>query len=172
MSARAVLPLSARELSAAEGLEVVTWRYSAPWSGYDVTEPLRDEDGFRALQDATGALVAFTCTGAEARVPGMTAADDVLDVGWGLRPDLTGQGLGREVVLTAAAEALRRSRDRRLRCVVQAWNERGLRAARAGGFVPVAEHTTPSESTPVRYVVLELARGSLSADSRRRPCPL
>ncbi|MFG1950958.1 hypothetical protein [Micromonospora sp. NPDC048830] len=43
---------------------------------------------------------------------------------------------------------------RRLRAVVQSWNERSLRLTRSLGFVEVGKHVCEQDGVPVEYAVL------------------
>ena len=74
----------------------------------------------------------------------------MLDVGIGMRPELTGQGRGREF---AAASRAGQSVTgaRRLRAVVQDWNARSRRVLAGLGFVRAGTHP----GGPVTYAVLE-----------------
>jgi RimJ/RimL family protein N-acetyltransferase len=76
-------------------------------------------------------LVGYVCFGEPARVLGMRHEDDLVDVGWGLRPDLMGRGLGPELI----REALAVHPAARHRIAVLAWNERARRAPAGCGFV-------------------------------------
>ena len=85
-----------RPLTAEQGEEMAQWRYPGPWAIYDVTGPLDPAEGFWSVLDGSGDVVGYACFGFEARVPGLEERPGVLDVGVGMRPDLTGQGRGRE----------------------------------------------------------------------------
>ena len=79
--------------------DLVTWRHPAPYDCYDLAdaEPeffLDPGNGFFALESG-GELIGFRSFGADGRVPGGAYDDGALDTGGGLRPSLTGQGLGR-----------------------------------------------------------------------------
>jgi RimJ/RimL family protein N-acetyltransferase len=83
-------------------------------------------------------------------VPGLAEADGVLDVGVGMRPDLVGQGRGREFATTVLDFARGRGATR-LRAVVQDWNTRSLRLVERLGFVRVGTHDVGD----VTFVVVE-----------------
>ena len=89
-----------RPMTEADAAAIVTWRYEEPYSLYDFTPddfaPLLDPDNqYHAILSDDGALIGFCCFGRDARVPGGDYRDvEALDVGIGLRPDLTGRGLG------------------------------------------------------------------------------
>jgi ribosomal-protein-alanine N-acetyltransferase len=79
------------------------WRYEAPYDLYDLAdEPLLGlvrafldpQNAYYAIFDQEGVLVAYCCYGPDAQVPGGDYGLPAVDVGLGLRPDLTGQGQG------------------------------------------------------------------------------
>ena len=63
-----------------------------------------------------------------------------LDYGLGLRPDLTGGGLGLEFFLAGLAFARERYRPRRVFLHVAAFNERARRVYERAGFRVVSSH--------------------------------
>jgi RimJ/RimL family protein N-acetyltransferase len=143
--------LAIRELTAHDLAHIATWAYDGPWSVYDSDGQLDPALGYWAVVDAEdGRLQGFACLGADARVPGLAGAAGVLDVGVGMRPDLVGQGRGADFV--GAVVALAEARGaRRLRAVVQDWNERSLQVFTGLGFARTGSHPVG----PVTYVVLE-----------------
>jgi RimJ/RimL family protein N-acetyltransferase len=127
MADLAIAPLTPDQAAAIGG-----WRYPDRYATYDVTEPA-DLDGAFAVTEG-GVLVGFCCFGQEARVPGVDAADGVLDVGYGMRPDLMGQGRGAVFVSSIVAFGVDRFRPESLRLSICRWNERSRRAALRQGF--------------------------------------
>src|SRR5215831_12624362 len=84
-----------------DALTTISWRYPAPYSAYnlDPQDPtvlaalLRPEYNYHAiLQDDE--VIGFFLLGPDARVRGGTYDESALDIGFGLRPDLTGRGRG------------------------------------------------------------------------------
>ncbi|HWS34769.1 MAG TPA: GNAT family protein [Actinoplanes sp.] len=136
--------LTVRPLTVADARVIAGWRYDGPWKVYDPRPgdaPMSDNPDYLAVAGAEGGpLVGFCCSGVEARVRGLAAEEGTLDVGVGMDPSMVGQGHGLRFV-TAIIEHYRGTTGaRRLRAVVQSWNERSLRLTRAAGFVPVGEH--------------------------------
>jgi RimJ/RimL family protein N-acetyltransferase len=84
-------------------------------------------------------------------VPGGAYADDAVDVGGGLRPELVGQGLGRAFLDAIAAAAGRRFAGRALRATVAAFNRRALKLVTGAGFVEVERFRRPDD---LEFVVL------------------
>jgi RimJ/RimL family protein N-acetyltransferase len=123
---------------------VLAWRYDGPYAVYNA-DPARLEaetrawaapdSGCFAARDPTGALVGFCSFGADARVPGGDYTDaGALDVGLGLRPDLTGHGHGLAFVRAILRFGRRRFRPVRFRLTVAAFNQRALRVYERAGF--------------------------------------
>lgn len=142
-----------RPMTADDGESVALWRYPGPWAVYDSTGPLDPAEGYWTVVDDCGDLAGFACFGVEARVPGLAEQPGTLDVGVGMRPDLTGQGQGAPFAEAVLAHAREVAGARRARAVVQQWNERSLRLLRRLGFEETGTHDVPQQGQ--RYVVLE-----------------
>jgi RimJ/RimL family protein N-acetyltransferase len=123
-----------RELTVEEAERPLGWRYPEPYATYDAQGPLGRDLGFFAVEDEDGDLVGFGCAGAEARVPGVEEEPGTIDVGYGMRPDLVGRGLGREFVGAVLAHVANRHPSARLRMSILRWNDRSRRVAEAHGF--------------------------------------
>jgi len=67
-------------------------------------------------------------------VPGVEEEPGTVDVGYGMRPDLIGHGLGREFVGAVLAHVVEGHPDARLRMSIFRWNGRSRRVAEAHGF--------------------------------------
>jgi len=136
--------------------DIATWRYSAPYDCYDMTgvDPgflVNPESGFFALTD-DDALIGFRSFGPDGRVPGGNYDSSALDTGGGLRPELTGQGLGRRAISTGLEFGRQRFSPAAFRVTVAGFNARALRVVEALGFSATGrfEATTDGRS----YVVL------------------
>src|ERR1700751_4981124 len=67
------------------------WRYDPPYDFYDSDGlPVKNPEFFFAVRDDEGALIGFYF---------FEPVGDALFYGFGLRPDLTGRGLGEQFVL-------------------------------------------------------------------------
>lgn len=138
-------------LTIEQGEVMAQWRYPGPWAIYDVTGSIDPAEGFWAVVADGDEVVGYACFGLEARVPGLAESPGVLDVGVGMRPDLTGQGLGREFAAAVLAHGHAVSGAARLRAVVQDWNARSRRLLAGLGFAETGTHRVGE----VRYVVCE-----------------
>jgi RimJ/RimL family protein N-acetyltransferase len=126
---------------------VVAWRYAAPYDFYNVDASampalLEPTNAYYVASTADDDLVGFCCFGADARVPGGTYDDTAVDVGIGLRPDLTGRGLGTDFLLTVLAFAGQELGASRFRATIAAFNARSLLVAERTGFVRTSAFTS------------------------------
>ena len=132
-------------LTHAHALDMVTWRYPPPDDPYDMTDTDPDallDPALRAHAVLDGDdLVAFRTFGEDGRVPGWAYDDRALDTGGGLRPDLVGRGLGREVVAAGLAFGEEAYAPPALRVTVATTNVRALRTVESLGFVGIGEFT-------------------------------
>ena len=119
--------------------DIITWRYPAPYDCYDMTSASQailtsPDGGFYALVEGPE-LIGFRSFGEDGQVPGGTYDASALDTGGGMRPDLTGKGLGREAIGTGLAFGRREFAPPAFRVTVASFNERALRVVRSLGFV-------------------------------------
>jgi [ribosomal protein S18]-alanine N-acetyltransferase len=125
--------LTVRGLVSADAEAISTWRYPGRDSTYDVNHVVAPELGYWAVSRGDE-LVGYCCFGLAARVPGVDEEEGTLDVGYGLRPDLVGQGLGRAFVRAILAFADREIAPARFRLLILDWNRRSQKVAAALGF--------------------------------------
>jgi RimJ/RimL family protein N-acetyltransferase len=129
------------EWSEAHTRELETWHYEPPYDFYDLaSDPadaaeMRDParwERYRAVLGDDGRLDAFWC---------FKPSDGGVEVGIGLRPDLTGGGLGESFMRAQLEYACERWRPLKFRLFVAAWNERAIRLYERLGFAEVARET-------------------------------
>lgn len=125
-------------MTPAYSADIVTWRYPAPYDCYDMTgaDPafLTDPaNGYYALVDASG-LIGYRSFGADGQVPGGGYDSSALDTGGGLRPELTGQGLGRPAIGTGLEFGRRQFAPAAFRMTIATFNVRAQRVVRSLGF--------------------------------------
>jgi ribosomal-protein-alanine N-acetyltransferase len=149
-------PMLIRALTDTDALAIATWRYPGRESTYDVDTIVSADQGYWAVEDS-GELVGYCCFGAEARVPGVAAEPDALDVGYGIRPDLVGRGLGRTFVGAILAFGVDEFAPRRLRLLILDWNDRSRKVAEALGFTE--ERIVPSTEGMFRVMVRAASAG-------------
>ena len=153
-----------RPIAVSDAEAICTWRYPEPYAVYNGTAAtvaaLLDPDyHYCAVFEEAGELVGFFCYGADARVPGELAGEDpddaTLDVGLGLRPDLTGQGLGSAFVEAGLAYARETFAPHRFRLAVLTFNRRAIVVYERSGFHPVRTFVGPSRQGDREYLRME-----------------
>lgn len=138
--------------------DICTWRYPAPHDCYDMTDAdphwlVQPEAGFHAVLDDHGALVGFRSYGADGQVPGWTYDDRALDTGGGLRPDLTGKGLGRAAIAAGLAHGRERFAPPAFRVTVASFNVRALRVVEGLGFERVGRFDATTDGRSFEVLV-------------------
>jgi ribosomal-protein-alanine N-acetyltransferase len=112
--------------------ERAAWRYPPPYDFYDDDgTPPKNPERFYGVHDDDGAIVGFY---------ELEDRGDALVYGLGLRPDLTGQGLGLEFVQAGIAFAQGRFGRKRVVLDVAEFNERAIRVYEQAGFVRTGSH--------------------------------
>jgi RimJ/RimL family protein N-acetyltransferase len=122
-----------RPLTPADAADIASWHYPDRYATYDVGELVTPQGGYWAVR-RDDELVGYCCFGEEARVPGADEEPGVLDVGYGMRPELMGRGLGHDFVDAILAFAAERFGRPRFRLLILDWNTRSRAAARSAGF--------------------------------------
>ena len=142
-------------MSAHYAEQVALWQYPEPYERYggtgDVSFLVDPDNGYYAVLEHHE-LVAFRCFGADAQVPGGDYSADALDTGGGLRPELTGQGLGRSVIGAGLQFGRSRFSPTAYRLTVAAFNGRALSAVQSLGFVEHQRFRSTADGD--KYVVL------------------
>jgi ribosomal-protein-alanine N-acetyltransferase len=139
--------------------DIVTWRYPPPYDCYDVTGAAPEffadaANGFFALvSPGDGVLLGFRSFGEDGRVPGGSYDDSALDTGGGLRPSLTGQGLGRSAISTGLEFGRERFAPKAFRVTVASFNVRALKVVESVGFVREGEFHAATDGKPYRILV-------------------
>lgn len=142
---------------------LLAWRYPPPDDFYNapdespaaVDQLLRPELHYLSVLDERGELIGFRCFGPDARVSGGDYGEDALDMGGGLRPDLTGRGLGRHVITAAMNHAIGVFSPRQFRTTVAAFNRRALKVCESLGYRAVREFERSSDGAT--FVILAKA---------------
>ena len=123
-------------MSQGEAEAIAVWSYEPPYDFYDapaderdqaeLLDPVRRGDRYFSARDAADVLIGFFDFRRE---------DDVVVVGLGLRPDLTGRGLGQSFLEGGLAFAVEQYSPRRFKLSVAEFNARGIEVYRRAGFV-------------------------------------
>ena len=128
----------------ASARRIQAWHYDGPYALYDIGPSkealqafLDPQNAYHAIDDGAGGLVAYACFGPDARVRGGDYEADALDVGLGLRPDLTGHGHGLALVEAILDFARGAFAPTAFRLTVAAFNQRALCVYERAGFQAV-----------------------------------
>jgi [ribosomal protein S18]-alanine N-acetyltransferase len=143
-------------MTQAEAEEVAAWHYPGEYAFYDadsgpealaeLLDPERRRDEYFAARGRDGSLEGFVQ---------LETAGDGVEIGLGLRPDLTGRGLG--LAFTALAIELAEHRAAgRIVLVVAAFNARAIRVYERAGFVETGRHIRHIGGRDWEFVDMEL----------------
>lgn len=161
-----LMPFAFEPMDEASASALLTWRYERPYDLYDLHPDdegamesfLDPQNGYHAILDHRGNLVAFCCFGPDAQVPGGDYERLALDIGLGVRPDLTGQGNGHLYVESVIRFAQCRFAPTTFRVTIAEFNQRALRVWEKAGFRPV--QTFEREPDGRDFVVLVHSTGA------------
>jgi len=130
---------------------VQTWKYEEPYTIYNyasseegLAELLEPRSPHYAVRNEQGELAGFFCYGTCAQVwenttPALYSEDQTVDIGLGMRPDLTGKGLGLGFVEAGLTFACEQFAPRHFRLFVLSFNKRAMRVYEQAGFTFVRQ---------------------------------
>jgi RimJ/RimL family protein N-acetyltransferase len=145
---------------------IIGWRYDEPYSFYNIDPVVLDitvremlDGSHRAVVDEKGVLVGFFVVGPMAQVPGgheqgVYTGDNTLDIGLGLRPDLTDLGLGLSFVQACLDFALQEFKPATFRLVVATFNRRAIRVYERAGFRRVTTFTSKTSKGDTEFLLM------------------
>ena len=155
------MKLKFKPLDEASIREIFTWQYPPPYDVYNLLEDKLDEilpflldpqNAYYGLWNPVDRLVAFCTFGQDAQVPGGDYSRDALDIGFGLHPDLTGQGMSQQYLKAVLRYAIANLSPDLFRVTIAEFNQRARRAWEKLGFQFV--ETFPRKSDQKPFVVL------------------
>ena len=135
-----ILPITESQIH-----EMFSWRYTPPYDIYNLDPgPEKQKETIiyfldpeicaHAILEESGELVAFCTFGRDATVPGGDYSAEALDIGLGVRPDLTGKGLGSKFVQAVIKFAQDSFDPPTLRVTIAEFNRRAQRVWEGQGF--------------------------------------
>lgn len=125
------------------------WQYEEPYSIYNVggepdeenidSEMLDPRSPYYSVRDEQGELIGYFCYGTagqpfDSSEPALYTNDRTICIGLGIRPDLTGKGLGPGFVEAGLNFARQQFAPRTFRLYVLTFNRRAIRAYEKVGF--------------------------------------
>ena len=127
------MKLTIRPASKKTLAEMATWRYEPPYDFYDGdVDPVLNPERFYEALDEDGSLVGNYY---------FEEKGDSLEIGLGLRPDLTGRGRGLDFLLAGIDFGQLRFGLSRVILNVAAFNERAIKVYERAGFRETGRHT-------------------------------
>lgn len=151
-----------QELTREHAVEIGGWHYDGSYKMYsmdgseeELAELMSGEyfAGLNAEED----LIGFVCKGLAARVPGGYSAGiyndpDILDIGLGLKPDLTNKGVGFDFLSSGLSYLYGQYQPSAFQLVVAAFNERAMKVYERIGFVKCGSFKSQSYDRELDFI--------------------
>ncbi|MEB5451084.1 GNAT family N-acetyltransferase [Virgibacillus pantothenticus] len=143
--------------------KIVKWKYEPPYSMYNMTNDLENiqelTDGSYFAVYHNYELVGYFCYGANAQVPsgmhkGLYLNQNLLDIGLGLRPDLTGKRKGYHFLNTGLTFGELNYGLSSFRLSVATFNQRAINLYKKAGFSDVATFMNKNGDKKVEFIVM------------------
>lgn len=155
--------------------EIVCWRYQPPYSLYNIEaseEALTEllDGSYYQVVDVQGQLMGYYCFGQTARVPaghshGVYREIRALDIGLGMRPDLTGKGHGTLFFKKGLEFAIKTFNPREFRLTVAVFNQRAIRVYERLGFKIKDRFTRQDKTGTLEFITMTMTPGPQLLDS-------
>lgn len=123
---------------------IANWEYDGSYSLYNMggsieaIEEMLDGSYFKVLNESNE-LVGYFCFGKSAQVPtnksGVYDRLNAIDIGLGLKPNLTGNGLGLSYFTEGLKFAQENFKEEIIRLAVATFNQRAIKVYKKAGFV-------------------------------------
>lgn len=134
------------KLEKEHALAIINWRYSFPYDYYNFDADTVQEDlhylidtknNFWAILNLQGELEGYCSFGADGQVQGGDYSAEALDIGMGIRPDLVGQGHGKQYAQAVMEHGTSQYRVKQLRVTIAEFNKRAQQVWAKLGFEQV-----------------------------------
>lgn len=139
---------------------ILSWGYEPPYDFYNDSEEdanllqhlLHPQDSFYSILDENSELIAYCSFGQDGQVTNGDYCDRALDIGMGIRPDLTGLGKGVEYTSAVLEFTDNLFKPKAFRVTLVAFNQPALRGSQKSEF----KHQQPfeRESDGMQFIVL------------------
>lgn len=157
------MPLTIRPITEADARIALAWRYDPPYESYniqatesDIAMLLDPQYHYLVIMAEDGTTAALGCYGYDAQVEGGDYSVEAIDIGLGIRPDLTGRGLGGQFVRLLIDHAIDVFAPPRLRVSIAAFNQRAQTVWLREGFKQVQQFEREGDQRPFVVLVREL----------------
>lgn len=145
------MKLERKNMDEAFVLEILNWRYDLPYDFYNNecdAEVIKEllEDNYSVVVNDNEELIGFYCAGPSAQVPAGAKVgaymEDIIDVGLGMAPILTGKGNGFTFFSFVLESIYKTYGNVPVRLTVAKFNQRAIRLYEKFGFMKEMEFTT------------------------------
>ncbi|MCR2820090.1 GNAT family N-acetyltransferase [Lederbergia panacisoli] len=131
-----------KKISKNDAKKIIKWKYEPPYDFYNMDGP---EDSFQEMLQYKAVfngddLIGFYCVGQFAQVPigrdigSYPDVEDLLDLGFGMNPELTGKGLGFTFISFIISELQEKYNLNKIRLTVAEFNKRAITLYEKLGF--------------------------------------
>ena len=144
-------------LTQSDAESIATWHYEGEFAFYDaeadhedlaeLLDPALRGDSMFAVRDGASELIGFFA---------FQNADGVVDFGLGLRPDLTGRGLGTDFARTGLDFAQSRFSPKTIQLRVATFNKRAIKVYQRIGFTEVEYYMNRTNGGEFEFIRMEL----------------
>lgn len=147
--------------------EILTWRYPPPYDFYNppqerveedyIREFIKPEYQFHAILDDNDGFIGFCSFGLDGQVPGGDYKQEALDIGLGMKPELTGCGLGDQFFAAILQYANSKFHPWQVRITVANFNKRALRLYEKFGFTKSDDFEDHTLKVPYTILIKQTA---------------
>ena len=136
--------MKVRKIDEKQAVEILGWRYEKPYDFYNQEDSTQGRaellnGTYHAVVDEGDQLIGFFCIGSSAQVPAGRRADvygqDCIDMGLGMHPARTGNGVGYTFCSFILEQIKARHPGKPVRLTVASFNRRAIRLYEKLGFV-------------------------------------
>lgn len=146
-----------------QAVEYSNWKYEAPYDLYNISDTDRqvEIDGMLKVPNTTfaivsgGELIGVRSFGEDGKVRGGSYDEQYQDTGGALRPNLTGKGLGEEVMRAGLAFGREELGFTQFRVTVAAFNQRALTVCKRVEFKEKQRFLRESDQREFLILTLE-----------------
>ena len=152
-----------------EAIIISQWIYEEPYSFYNMGDEkgIMDEmlnEPYYLLKNGEKEIIGFFCFGKAAQIPegkkyGAYVEKDRIDIGLGMRPDLTGKGRGVDFLLKGLEFAAENFFTTKFHLTVATFNQRAIKVYKKVGFKEKKIFKIPKNENPrndIEFMTMEL----------------
>lgn len=153
------------KMSLEDAFLIAQWKYDEPYSLYSMDGSKEAIDEFMggtyySVCNKDDELIGYFCFGETAQVPGgrvnnLYEGDRNIDIGLGLRPDLTGKGIGLNFINSGIEFAVNKFSPLTIRLTVATFNDRAIRVYERAGFIRNAVFINISPSGEREFMIMK-----------------